>query len=191
MANVGIGVYNLMEAGSTWRNANFGYIIGFGTENVLTTNTSLNLLANYEHKHVMPYKTTVYDVQLQRPVELTVSFTQQELAFPITLKYNHSFLSIGGGLKFSYLMRAVTSLSSNGDVKNYVGKYDFSNSVSTAPYSRFNVSPILNIGIRLNRTFSVQYYIGLTLIKDPQQFVFNEYRILQQSISIITNLNKL
>jgi hypothetical protein len=186
----GPSFHTLNESG-TWHHSSIGYTIGAGHERVFSDRISLLIMLNYLYRPYDNYVNDTYDPQLNKIVTLTTSFVQHEMTLPFVLRYNRSIFHAGIGVSFSYLFSATLSESSSDDTRHYVGKYDFEDKHTTAPFSRVNIAPLIHLGINLTSFLELGYIISYELISDPQQYVFNQYNFLNQNLFLTLKFKKL
>jgi hypothetical protein len=115
-------------------NSTFCETFGIVAQKHLDHKYAIILGLTYSPRKIIDYTSKVYDFQLQQQLTITTNSIQHEIQLPFFMIRKVKNFEFGAGVIFTYLANAVTSSTSNGGAANRVGKYDFQDRVTTAPY---------------------------------------------------------
>lgn len=188
-ANIGCGLYALHNLKTNQiTNSSVNEIIGILVSKDIGNEYRILTGLNYVPNRIVNYQSELFELQLNKPFTLTSSFKLNEFQIPLIFNKEFNKVTVGAGITFTYLFNAVSSSQSSGDIKDKVAKYDFSNRVTTAPYIKSNLIPTLILAYKIHPKIQLHYAIGYTLLKNPQQYIFDSFRVLSNSISLTYNL---
>ena len=194
-----------------WSSISYSSNIGLFTKRALNDKYSVLFGLTYKYTWTDNYLNTVNFTSNwvggteQGDVNLKTSFRFQSFEIPIVFKryYMNNKISVGVGVNFSYLTFAKFSQEALGNYSmpkypladaaydaqvKFV--YGVSEYITTSPFSKTNIAPIINLGYSFSKRFSLEYFMSYDLNSNPiMNYKFNNYNTLYNNLMLTFKLN--
>lgn len=170
------------------------FAVGLSFKKKVQSNSSIILMMNYQKKYFNNLKTDFYDLQYKKQITLSTSFINHELEFPLIYSYDNKKIQVGFGINVSYLIASKINQEPSGDfgqVTNGINaKYTLIDHLSTAPFHKVNISPLLHVGYYPTVRIGVVYQLSYELLKNPLPdfSYFSQYNFLNNKLMLTFKL---
>lgn len=178
----------------------YGTQIGFISEKALlplNRRTMFWLGLFYNYRLLDNYENAPFFAPIQREVHLTTNIKQHTFDLQLIAKYRSEKkrFSAGAGIVLSYLFMSQNSQTVNDTYDSATNiiiqyKYHLEKDDGIHAFDRFNISPVLNAGIKLSPIIDLEYFISYGLIAPSQIYLnYNSYQLLNNTLCLTFKIN--
>jgi hypothetical protein len=204
------------------KNANiYGIHVGYSSSKNLTNSIEFNFGINYQLLDIAQYKNQISyfsnwqnHPKVEQKIDLQTAIQQQFIEVPIIIKRRFNKLTVGAGIRLTYLITSLFSQKVMGyynapdEFHNNPTQYpnataDFNQSLrfvletnnnrNISPFHRRNFQPTLNFGYTITDKLGIEWIASYDVLLNPAYLhhQFNPYRIFRQNLILTYQLNKI